>query len=351
MCIYYRELNKVTIKNKYPLTRIADLFYQFQGARYFLKIDLRSGYHQLRVKEEDVPKTTFQTRYGHYEFLVMSFGLTNAPTGFMDLMNRVFNPFLNIFVIVFIDDILVYSRSEIEHAKHLWVVLHTLRHLKLYAKFSKCEFCLNSVAFLGLICKSPIDWFEIDETKLLGPDLVQQAVEKVKMIQNRLLTAQSRWKSYLDNQRRDLEFSMGDCVFLKVSPMKGVMRFGKKGKHSPRYVGPYRIIQRIGQMACKLEFPMELRAVHLVFHMSMLHKCLGDPSRITPIEVVQVIEDLANDHGIILGGRVSTDFRLKGLRIDAGLHEHLGVLYQSHLPRLGSDNFPLVFSPITVPSQ
>ena len=152
MCIDYRQL-KVTIRNKYPLPQIDDLFDQLQGAKVFSKIDLRLGYHQLRIRESDIPKTTFRTRYGHYEFLVMSFGLTNAPAAFMDLMNRVFRPYLDRFVIVFIDDILVYSRSELEHEIHLCLVLHSLRQHQLYAKFSQCEFWLSRVGFLGhVVC-------------------------------------------------------------------------------------------------------------------------------------------------------------------------------------------------------
>ncbi|CAN4106287.1 unnamed protein product [Withania somnifera] len=143
-------------------------------------------------------------------------------------------------------------------------------------------------ALYGRKCRSPIGWFEVGETILLGPDLVQQAMEKVKVIQQRLKTAQSRHKSYADARRRGLEFSIGDWVFLKVSPMKGVMRFGKKGKPSPRYIGPYKIIRRYGQVAYELELPQELSIVHPVFHVSMLRRCIGDPSRITPIEDVQV---------------------------------------------------------------
>ncbi|XP_049351862.1 uncharacterized protein LOC125816315 [Solanum verrucosum] len=126
------------------------------GAKCFSKIDLRSGYHQVRVRDQDIPKTAFRTWYGHFEFLVMSFGLTNAPAAFMDLMNRVFKPFLDVFVIVFIDDIMVYSRSEEDHANHLRQVLQILRDRKLYAKFSKCEFWLRSVAFLGHIVSDEV---------------------------------------------------------------------------------------------------------------------------------------------------------------------------------------------------
>ena len=149
LCIDYRQLNKVTVKNKYPLPRIDDLFDQLKGARVFSKIDLRSGYHQLRIREHDIQKTAFRTRYGHYEFLVMPFGLTNAPAVFMDLMNRVFRFYLDKCVVVFIDDILVYSSSYLEHEKHLRKVLEILRENKLYAKLDKCEFWLKEVIFLG----------------------------------------------------------------------------------------------------------------------------------------------------------------------------------------------------------
>nr|ABA97094.1 retrotransposon protein, putative, Ty3-gypsy subclass [Oryza sativa Japonica Group] len=149
MCVDYRALNEVTIKNKYPLLRIDDLFDQLKGAKVFSKIDLRSGYHQLRIREEDIPKTAFTTRYGLYECKVMSFGLTNAPAFFMNLMNKVFMEFLDKFVVEFIDDILIYSKSEEEHEQHLRLVLEKLKEHQLYAKFSKCDFWLTEVKFLG----------------------------------------------------------------------------------------------------------------------------------------------------------------------------------------------------------
>jgi len=151
LCVDYRALNEVTIKNKYPLPRIDDLFDQLKGAKYFSKIDLRSGYFQLKIRESDIPKTTFVTRYGQFEFTVMSFGLTNAPVYFTNLMNKVFMDELYKFVVVFIDDILIYSKSVQEHEQYLRVVLEKLRANKLYAKFSKCEFWLEKVAFLGHI--------------------------------------------------------------------------------------------------------------------------------------------------------------------------------------------------------
>nr|GEX29107.1 hypothetical protein [Tanacetum cinerariifolium] len=149
MCIDYRELNKLIVKNRYPLLRIDDLFDQLQGSSVYSKIDMRSGYHQLRIKEEDISITAFRTQYGYFEFQVMPFGLTNAPVVFMDLMNRVCKPYLDKFIIVFIDDILVYSKDEEEHERHLKIILELLKKERLYAKFLKCDFWLDSVQFIG----------------------------------------------------------------------------------------------------------------------------------------------------------------------------------------------------------
>jgi hypothetical protein len=149
MCVDYRPLNEVTIKNKYPLPWIDILFDQLTGARVFSKIDLRSGYHQIHIRPEDIPKTAFTTRYRLFEYLVMSFGLTNAPAHFTYLMNSVFMPELDKFVVVLIDDILIYSKNKEEHAQHLWIVLTRLREHQLYAKFSKCTFWLEEIQFLG----------------------------------------------------------------------------------------------------------------------------------------------------------------------------------------------------------
>jgi hypothetical protein len=147
--IDYHPLNAVTIKNKYPLPRIDVLFDQLVRAKVFSKIDLRSGYHQIKIRASDIPKTAFSTRYGLYEYLVMSFGLTNAPAYFMYLMNSIFMHELDKFVVVFIDDILVYSKNEAEHAKHMHKVLQRLREHRLYVKLSNCDFWLKEIKFLG----------------------------------------------------------------------------------------------------------------------------------------------------------------------------------------------------------
>ncbi|KAH0636415.1 hypothetical protein KY290_036860 [Solanum tuberosum] len=192
MCIDYRQLNKVTITNKYPLPRIYDLFDQLQGATYFSKLGLRSCYHQLRVRESDIPKTTFKIRYDHYEFLVMLFGLTNAPATFMDLMKRVFKPYLDMFVIVFIDDILIYSRNDEDHASHLRAVLQTLKDRELYAKFSKYEFWRESLAFLASLflgfssISSPLTKLTKKTTKFQWYETCEKSFQELK---SRLTTA------------------------------------------------------------------------------------------------------------------------------------------------------------------
>ncbi|GKC64495.1 putative reverse transcriptase domain-containing protein [Tanacetum coccineum] len=152
------------MKNRYLLPRIDDLFDQLQGSSVYLKIDLRSGYHQLRVREEDILKTSFRTRYDHYEFQVMPFGLMNAPIVFMDLMNRVCKPYLDKFVIVFNDDILIYSKNKQEHEEHLKLILELLKKEELYAKFSKCEFWIPKVQFLGHVIDS--EGIHVDPAKI-----------------------------------------------------------------------------------------------------------------------------------------------------------------------------------------
>ncbi|WMV50864.1 hypothetical protein MTR67_044249 [Solanum verrucosum] len=179
MCVDYRQLNNDTIKNKYPIPMIDDLFDQLQGASNFSKIDLRSGSHQLRVRDSDISKTAFRTRYGHYEFVVMLLGLTNALATFMDLMNRVFKQYLDLFVMVFIDDVLIYSKNEEEHASHLRVVLQTLKDRQLFAKFNKCEFWLQSVAFLGHIVSSYYIRFVEGFSSIASP-LTRLTQKKVK---------------------------------------------------------------------------------------------------------------------------------------------------------------------------
>ncbi|GJS22851.1 putative reverse transcriptase domain-containing protein [Tanacetum coccineum] len=456
MCIDYRELNKLTVKNRYPLLRIDDLFDQLQGSSVYSKIDLRSGYHQLRIKEEDIPITAFRTRYGHFEFQVMPFGLTNAPAVFMDLMNRVCKPYLDKFVIVFIDDILVYSKDEEEHGKHLKIILELLKkerllwsrvdveregdNIELLSDYD-CEiryhpgkanvvvdalsrkernkplrvralmmtvhrgvnricegqeeatkrenvqaeklgrlikqifeFCPDGTRCFGnhvwlprfgglrdlvmheshkskysihpesdkmyqdlklfgaseivwvaatterrFWCVSGKDYYgfckwiaknakwealgtNLDMSTAYHPQTDGQRERTIQtledMLRARMINFGSSWdrqsaiKSYADRRTKSLEFEFGDMVLLKVSPWKGVVRFLKRGKLSPRYIGPFRILARVGHVAYTLELPEELKGIHSTFHVSNLKKCLAEGDIVVPMDEIQLDDKL-----------------------------------------------------------
>jgi hypothetical protein len=166
MCIDYHTLNSMTIKNKYPLPRIENLLDRLKKAKFFSKIDLRSGYHQMKIREQDIPKIAITARYGLYEFVLVSFRLTNAPAYFMNLINKVFMEELDRFVVVFIDNILIYYETAEEHEEHLRIVLERLRQQKLYAKFSKCDFWMEKVAFLGHVLSA--QGIVVDPSKVEG---------------------------------------------------------------------------------------------------------------------------------------------------------------------------------------
>ncbi|GJV71837.1 putative reverse transcriptase domain-containing protein, partial [Tanacetum coccineum] len=394
ICIDYRELNKLAFKNRYPLPKMDDLFDQLQESQFFSKIDLRSGYHQLRVNEDDIPKTAFRTRFGHFEFTVMPFGLTNAPTVFMDLMNRVCRPYLDTFIIVFIEDILIYSKTLEEHAcdkrngiyvDHSkikavknWKASRTLTEVcsflglagyyrRFIENFSKIA---KSLTILTQKCKT-FDWGEEQElafqtlkdklcnahvlTLLDGPEdfvielfsdfdceiryhpskanVVADALSrKERSMQEALETRLDMSMAYHPQSNGQSERTIQTCLeraswtseevrmFIfcwlsfritivgegqlirpelvqetieKISQIKdrlkkGVVRFGKKGKLAPRFVGPFKIIKKVGPVAYRLDLLEELNGVHDTFHVSNLKRCLADPTLQVYLDEIRV---------------------------------------------------------------
>nr|GEX98315.1 putative reverse transcriptase domain-containing protein [Tanacetum cinerariifolium] len=262
MCIDHRELNKLTFKNRYPLPRIDDLFDQLQGACPFLKIDFRSGYDQLRVHEDAIPKTAFRKRYEHFESTFMPFGLTNAPAVFIDLMNRTLEDIIRACVIDFGGSYQLSIR------------------------------CAPFKALYRRKCMSPVLWAEIRESSLTGLELVQETTDKVVLVKKNPKAARDRQKSYVYYGRKSLDFKVGDCVLLKVTPWKDVVRFGKKDKLAPRYVGPFEILERIGPVAYRLRLPEELNSVHDTFHVSNRKKCLVDTNLHVPLHEIKVDKTL-----------------------------------------------------------
>nr|GEV55300.1 retrotransposon protein, putative, Ty3-gypsy subclass [Tanacetum cinerariifolium] len=324
----------LTVKNRYPLLRIDNLFDQLQGSRVYSKIDLKSGYHQLRVSEEDISKTTFRTRYGHYKFQVMPFGLTNAPAVFMDLMNRVCKPYLDRFVIVFINDILVYSKSRKEHEGHLKLFLCLLKKEELYAKFSKCEFWLPkklcSASILALP-KGSENFVVYCDASLKGLGAVLMQKEKVIAYASRQLKVHEKnyttrdlelgavvfalkmWRHYLygtkcvvftdhkslqhilnqkelnKRQRRWLELlSDYDCEIRYHSGKANVVADAMRRKERR----PFKIIAKVGTIAYRLELPNQLSKVHSTFHVLNLKKCLADEPLTIPLDEIQVDDKL-----------------------------------------------------------
>ncbi|GJT73355.1 putative reverse transcriptase domain-containing protein [Tanacetum coccineum] len=337
---------------------IDDLFDQLQGSSVYSKIDLRLGYHQLRVREEDIPKTAFRTRYGHYEFQVMPFGLTNAPAVFMDLMNRAeqqspqdfgIAKYLNemgnitmdfvtkrpklsqVLARMYLKEVVtrhgipvsIICDRDSRFALNFWKSLQNalganldmsttyhpqtdgqrertiqtledmlracaidfgkgwVNHLPLveFSYNNSYHASIKAVPFEALYsrkCRSPICWTKVGEAQILGPELIQETTEKIVQIKQRMQATRDRQKSYADLKRKLMEFQVKDKVMLKVSPWKGVVHFGKRGKLNPRYVGPFKELEKVGEVAYNLELPEELSRVHNTFHVSNLKKCYAD---------------------------------------------------------------------------
>ncbi|XP_062080571.1 uncharacterized protein LOC133785338 [Humulus lupulus] len=258
----------MTIKNKYPLPQIDNLFDQLQGKRVFSKIDLHLRYCQLRIREEDIPKMAFRTRDGRYEFLV-----------------------------TFLDHIVSKDGVMVDPIK-----INAVKNWPRPKKASEVRSFLSYLATIGVApyemlygrkCRRPIHWDEMGESMFLEPKSVQEANEAIAQIRPRMITSQDRQKIYADPKRRDIEFSVGDYIFFRVSPMKGVRRFIKKWKLSPTFVGSFEILEIIGQVAYRPALPLTLPGVHNVFHVSMLRKYVSYSSHVLRYETLSLQEDLS----------------------------------------------------------
>nr|GEW11962.1 putative reverse transcriptase domain-containing protein [Tanacetum cinerariifolium] len=268
MCIDYRELNKLTVKNRYPLLRIDDLFDQLQRSSVYSKIHLRSGYHQLRVREEDIPKTAFRTRYGHYEFQVMPFGLTNAPAVFMDLMNRVCKPYLDKLVIVFIDGILNYLKNKEEHEEHLKLILELLKKEKLYAKFSKCEFRILKVQFLGHVIHSK--GIHVDPTKI--ESIKDWASPKTPTEIHQFLGLAGYYRRFIEGFSKIAKLmTKGLCVMLMQNEKVIAYASRQLKIHEKNYI-TYDL--ELGAMVFALKIPLRVRALVMTMGLNLPKKIL-----------------------------------------------------------------------------
>ncbi|KAL4273461.1 hypothetical protein GQ457_13G029050 [Hibiscus cannabinus] len=298
----------------------------------FFQTDLRFGYYQLKVKEQDVLKTAFRTKYEQYEFLVMPFGFTNAPAAFMDLKNRAIHEYLDQLcncqlresetILKKIEAVVSWkppkSVTEIqsflgladarqqafeklkEALTNAPVLIQPVSEKELYMRQRRWlellkDYDLSIEYHPASIQRAPVCWAETRQKLSPLVDILKGTTEKVKLICDQLKIASDRQKSYVDLKCREIEYVVGDRVFLKVSPWKKVMRFGRKGKLSPRYIGPYEIVERVGSVAYRLLLPPELERIHDVFHVSMLRKYRSDPSHVMPVEEIELNPDLSYD--------------------------------------------------------
>ncbi|GKA32379.1 hypothetical protein Tco_0718746 [Tanacetum coccineum] len=367
MCIDYRELNKLTIKNRYPLPRIDDLFDQLQGSSIYSKIDNEIRYHtSLEYENKDIPKTTIPNSYGHIRdpvndetyslkeykfdwgekeenlFQLIKVEVCSAPnSGYLrgsedivvyldashsgvkeavqcrerkssqgfstpsglivdrltkfshflpirenDPLDKLARLYLNRIVAIGTEPAPQFiSTSDEDFTSNFW---RSFQNLCYHASIKAAPY----EALYGRKCRSPVCWAEVGEAQLTGPELIQETTEKIVLIKQRMQAVQDRQKSYADRKQKPMKFEFGDRVMLKVSPWKGVVRFGKRGKLNPRYVRPFKVLAKVGKVAYRLELPQELGRVHHTFYVSNLKKCYADEPLVMPLEGIHVDDKL-----------------------------------------------------------